>query len=140
MFSLSERQRWVRNASLVGLFAACAWNFILVVSAALGFVWVLPRVAGGQLEEMPLSLRIVYGVFSVVSIAVAWLGWRMWRDGGAVGARIKRYSLGVIVLYSVSTVVNALSQSELERWNAVAAFVVVVATWVLRQTRIAGAN
>ena len=136
MFSQIERQRWVRSVSLVALFIACAWNFILVFSAALGFAWVLPRVAGGQLDEMPLNLRIVYAVFSVVSIAVAWLGWRMWRDGGAVSTRIKRYSLGVIVVYSVSTVVNALSQSELERWNAVAAFVVVAATWVLRQARI----
>lgn len=112
----------------------------MVFSAALGFAWVLPRVAGGQLDEMPLNLRIVYAVFSFVSIAVAWLGWRMWRDGGAVSVRVKRYSLGVIVIYSVSTVVNALSSSELERWNAVAAFVVVVATWVLRQARIVSAS
>lgn len=140
MFSQSERQRLVRNVSLVGLFLACAWNFVLVLSAALGFAWVLPRVAGGQLDEMPLNLRVVYGVFSVVSIAVAWLGWRMWRDGGAVSVRVKRYSLGVIVIYSVSTVVNALSPSGLERWNAVAAFVVVVATWVLRQARIESAG
>ena len=136
MLTQPERQRWVCNVSLVALIAACTWNFVLVLSAALGFAWVLPRVAGGQLDAMPLSLRVVYGVFSVVSVAVAWLGWRMWSKGGATSVRVKRYSLGVIVIYSVSTVVNALSQSQLERWNAVAAFSVVVTTWVLRQARL----
>jgi hypothetical protein len=108
----------------------------LVFSAALGATWVLPRVAGGELEAMPVSLRIIYGVFSVVSVAVGWLGWQLWSRGGATSLRMRRYSMGVIVVYTVSTVVNILSPSALERWNAVAAFVIVAATWVLRQPRV----
>jgi hypothetical protein len=121
---------------LAALFVACLWNFLLVFSAALGATWVLPRVAGGELEAMPVSLRIIYGVFSVVSVAVGWLGWRLWSRGGATSLRMRRYSMGVIVVYTVSTVVNILSPSALERWNAVAAFVIVAATWVLRQPRV----
>lgn len=127
------RQRLVRELSLIALLVACVWNFVLVVSAAVGASWVLPRVAGGQLTEMPLSLRVAYGLFALVSVGVAWLGWYMWRAGGAHSIRIRRYSIGVIVIYSVSTVINAASVSTSERWNAVAAFAVVVGTWVLRQ-------
>lgn len=133
----ASRQEFAKKVSVAVLFVACLWNFLLVFSAALGATWVLPRVAGGELTEMPMSLRVIYGIFSLVSVAVGWLGWQLWSRGGANTVRLKRYSLGVIIVYSLSTVVNILSPSDLERWNAVAAFAIVATTWVLRQPRIA---
>jgi hypothetical protein len=126
----------VKKFALVALLFACAWNFLLTLSAALGVAWVLPRVAGGELSALPGSLRVVYVIFALVSVAVGWLGWQLLVRGGAKTIRLKRYSLGVIVVYTVSTLANILSPSLLERWNAVAAFVVVATTWVLRQPRI----
>lgn len=110
-----------------------AWGIALTGLAAAGNTWVLDRVAGGYFagEEMPLALRITYGVITVGALAVMWLAWRY--ISNAASSRQRRLGRLVIVLYSLSTIVNAISQSPPERFNAIPAAVIVLGFYVLRR-------
>jgi len=125
-----------RRLVLVAVELCLAWSVVLTGLAAIGNSWVLDRVSGGfyAVSVMPGWLRLVYGVMALLCVVVMWLEFRFYARTATVGQR--RIGRLVVVLFLVSTLVNALSQSPPERWNALPAAVVMLGTaWLLRVRR-----
>ena len=130
----------IRTAAYYATLASLAWAMALTGLAAAGNAWVLDRVAGGFFagETMPLALRLVYGGMTVLMLGVAWLAWRYYSN--TASSRQRRLGRFVILVFTLSTIVNAISQSLPERYNAIGAAMTVVGIAILRrrplQTRV----
>lgn len=126
----------VRVIVLWATWLSLAWAAGLTGLAAAGNTWVLDRVAGGFYVEsgMPTWLRVVYAVMTVGILSVAWLVLRYFQND--VTRRQRNLGRLVILLFTLSATVNALSQSEPERYNAVAAAVTVVGVALLRRRQV----
>ena len=123
----------VRAVAYYATQLSLVWGFALTGLATAGNTWVLDRVSGGYFagEEMPLALRVVYGAMTVAAVAVMWLAWRYFSN--TASSRQRRLGRLVIIVYVLSTAVNAISQSTPERFNAVPAAVIVVGFYILRR-------
>ena len=111
---------------------ASALNLLLVGSAALNLEWVMGRVASGQFDSLPFALRVVYLGFSVLMVAQTYLAWQLLQRGGAWSRFSAVSSMLLVILYVLSTVINAISPTADERWNAIPAAVLMVSFFMLR--------
>lgn len=130
----------IRTVAYYATLASLAWAMALTGMASVGNTWVLDRVAGGYFagEEMPLALRMVYGAMTLLMAGVAWLAWRYYSNSAS--SRQRRLGRLVILLFALSAIVNAISQSAPERYNAIGAAMTMVGIAILRhrprQTRV----
>jgi hypothetical protein len=116
---------------LASAWLALLWNLYLVSGATLNIDSILPRVAGGGFESLPGGLRFVYGIQTVlVGFQFVFLA-RLYNRDGAWSKNSYLITRIFLILSGVSTLVNAVSRSHLERWNAIAAAVIAVAFYVL---------
>lgn len=121
------KKRIVLVASVLSL----AWTLYLTASVALDDLSVAPRVAGGGLHAFSGALRFTYGVQAIVVlyqfIFLVQLFKRngVWSNSSYMLARI------FLVLSGLSAVVNLMSKTPLERWNAIPAFAIAYAYMVL---------
>jgi hypothetical protein len=120
-----------KKVILAGAWLALLWNLYLVLGATFNVEAILPRVAGGGFDSLPGGLRFVYGIqtllvaFQFAFLARLYARERAWSRNSYLVTRI------FLILSGVSTLVNAVSRSHLERWNAIAAAVIAVAFYVL---------
>lgn len=93
------------------------WNFVLVAGVILNQNFALARAAGGQFDAFPAIIRIAYFINLMI---VTYQALIFFTD-------VKRphwiYKI-FLILGILSVVVNALSRSPLERWNAIPAAVI----------------
>ena len=97
------------------------WNMYIVAGVVLGASYALHRAAGGQFTSFPMSIRISYVVTFAILVWQAVVYVRFTR-GMSVNP-----AWAVKVLFYVeaaSFLVNVLSRSSLERWNAIPAGIV----------------
>lgn len=120
-----------RKVILVAAWVALAWNLYLVLGATFNVESILPRVAGGSFESLPSGLRIVYGIESLLVVFQLFFIVRLFNRDGAWSKNSFLITRIFLVLSALSTLVNAVSRSPLERWNAVAAAVITIAFYVL---------
>ena len=114
--------------------ASLLWAAVLTGMAAAGSTWVLDRVAGGYFVDegfMPMWLRVLYGVQTVIIVLVAWLAKRYFHND--VTHRQRNLGRLIVLGFTVSATVNAFSQSQPERYNAIAAAITVIGIAVLRR-------
>ena len=123
----------VRTVAYYATQLALLWGIALTGLAAAGNTWVLDRVSGGFFagEEMPLPLRVVYGAMTLGALGVMWLAWRY--QSNTASSRQRRLGRLVIIVYILSTTLNAISQSTPERFNAIPAAVIVIGIYILRR-------
>ena len=97
------------------------WNMYLVVGVVFGASYALQRTAGGQFTSFPTAIRISY----VLTLAIL-----LWQAVVYV-----KFTMGKVIsptwvlpalfyVEAASFVVNLLSRSSLERWNAIPAGIV----------------
>jgi hypothetical protein len=116
---------------LVASLLALIWTFYLTASVALNSMSVAPRVAGGQLHVFSSALRFTYGVqaivvlFQFIFLVQLFKRSGVWSNSSFMLARI------FLVLSGLSALVNMMSKSPLERWNAIPAFAIAYAYIVL---------
>ena len=122
-----------RTIAYYATLASLTWAMLLTGLVAAGNTWVLDRASGGFYigESVPLPVRGVYGAMCASMAAVAWLEWRYYSN--TASSRQRRLGRLVIALFSLSTIMNAISQSVPERYNAIGAAVIVVGTFILRR-------
>lgn len=120
-----------KKAILAAAWVALLWNLYLVLGAVFNVNSILPRVAGGGFDSLPLGLRFVYGIQSLlVAFQFAFLA-RLYVRDGAWSKNSYLITRIFLLLSGVSTLVNAVSQSHLERWNAISAAVIALAFYIL---------
>lgn len=123
----------LRVLTLYATWLALAWGIALNLLAAVGNTWVLDRVAGGYFVEdgMPTWMRALEVMMALVLLTVARLAYLYFVND--VTRRQRNLGRLVVLLFAVSTVMNAISQSQPERYNAIGSFVVLVGIAVLRR-------
>lgn len=114
--------RFLRAATTTSLL----WNIYLVVGVINNQSYALTRAAGGQFESFPNGIRAAYVVTLMILIyqALILLG----------NSQSPRWVLkAMFILGITSVVVNLISRSPDERWNAIPAAVIAYA--VLRKIK-----
>lgn len=116
---------------LVGVLASFIWNFYLVLGAALNSSAVLTRVAGGNFDSIPVGLRIAYGVQTLLIVYQFYFVIRLFKRNGAWSRNSYLFARIFLALSAVSALVNAVSRSSAERWNAIAAAIIAIGYYFL---------
>jgi hypothetical protein len=102
------------------LLLAFGWNLFLVIGVIANQNYALTRAAGGQFESFPSAIRIAYLINLAIVIYQIDL----------LFSKIKRSDLIIKVFFILSTlsfIVNAISRSANERWNAIPAALIALA-------------
>ncbi len=114
----------------VAFYLSSAWSLFIVGLVVLNVDWALPRAAGGQFESFPNLLRVLYiGNFASLSIQIF--------------AYVKKRLLLIRIFFwlsFLSTFVNLISRSPLERWNALPAGIAAFALWRASRTNLPTAH
>lgn len=113
------------------LLLAFAWNLFLVIAATLNISSILPRVAGGQLDTMPTGLRVLYGFQALLVIFQIYFSAQLYQRKGAWSKRSFLLARVFLIAAAFGAVVNLVSPSPDERWNAIAATIIAYGFYVL---------
>lgn len=110
---------------------ALFYNMIILFSVVLDLDWVRTRAAGGQFTEFPTAIRILYFFMTVgTGILVVYLRKLISERVTTQDLKFARY-LGW--LFVVSTLLQLISRSPDEQWNAIPAAVIattfILITW-----------
>jgi len=109
------------------------YNIILLFSVSMNYDWVRTRAAGGEFDSFPISIRIAY--FFMAAFMGALMFWLWDNRNGINTIRGYRFATVLAVLFSISTVMQLISQSSDERWNAIPAAILAITFWVLRNKK-----
>ncbi|MEI6812467.1 MAG: hypothetical protein WCK72_06770 [Actinomycetes bacterium] len=104
-----------------------AWSIFIVVGVVLNSSFSLTRAAGGQFTQFPLGIRMTYLGTTVLLLLQAWTLIQIW---GAKAVRPQWLPRFFLIMSGLSAVVNSLSKSHDERWNAIPALITAWAFWV----------
>ncbi len=102
------------------LLLAFGWNLYLVIGVIANQNYALTRAAGGQFESFPSAIRIAY----LINLAVVLYQMAL------LLTHIKRSDLIIKIFFVLSTlsfIVNVISKSPNERWNAIPAALIALA-------------
>jgi drug/metabolite transporter superfamily protein YnfA len=80
---------------------------------------------------MPVWLRVAYGGMTLLMLAIARLAYLYFVND--VTRRQRNLGRLVVLLFALSTAVNAISQSQPERYNAIGAGVTMIGIAILRR-------
>ncbi|MFM8897807.1 MAG: hypothetical protein ACKOFL_03085 [Actinomycetota bacterium] len=109
------------------------YNIILLLSVTMNYDWVRTRAAGGGFDSFPTSIRIAY--FFMAAFMGALMFWLWDKRNGINTIRGYRFATTLAVLFSISTVMQLISRSSDERWNAIPAAILAITFWVLRNKK-----
>lgn len=120
-----------RKVVLVASLLSLVWTFYLTASVALNSLSVAPRVAGGGLHSFSGALRFTYGVQALVVLFQLFFVVQLFKRSGVWSSTSYLLARIFLILSGLSAVVNLMSRSSLERWNAIPALVIAYAYIVL---------
>ena len=124
----------LRLLTLYATWLSLAWAVALTGLAAAGNTWVLDRVAGGYYVDegaLPMWLRVADGVMALLMLGVARLAYLYFVND--VTRRQRNLGRFIVLMFAISTVLNAISQSQPERYNAIGAAVTTIGIAILRR-------
>ena len=110
------------------------YNIILLFSVSLNYDWVRSRAAGGGFDSFPMSIRIIYFFMAVFMGTLMFWVWD--KRNGITTIHRFRFATFLALLFSISTVLQLISRSSDERWNAIPAAILAITFWVLRSKKI----
>lgn len=117
---------WLAELSLV-------YNSLVLISVALNLDWVRTRAAGGQFQTFPTTVRLLYALMTFLMLYLMPLLWvnreKTLPKKEAKLARVISYA------FILSTVLQVISRSADERWNAIPAMILALAFWQLSDRR-----
>jgi hypothetical protein len=124
----------LRLLVLYATWASLAWAALLTGLAAAGYPWVPDRVAGGYFVDegaLPTWLRVADGLMALFMLLVARMAYLYFVND--VTRRQRNLGRLLVLLFGVSTIMNAISQSIPERYNAIGAAVTALGIAILRR-------
>ena len=104
---------------------ALLFNLAILISVTLDLDWVRTRAAGGQFDQFPIAIRVIYLVMALGTIYLIWFLWRL-RDRLFL-ANHRRLVRGLGILFVLSTFTQLISRSADERFNAIPAAIIAIA-------------
>ena len=109
------------------------YNIILLFSVSLNYDWVRTRAAGGGFDSFPMIIRVTY--FFMAAFMGVLMFWLWDKRNGINTIRGYRFATVLAVLFSISTLMQLISQSSDERWNAIPAAILAITFCVLRNKK-----
>jgi len=103
-----------------------AWNLALVVGVVFNKSFALTRAAGGHYENFPTAIRVAYVVTAALLIWQYRTLLNLWGHRSINPPWLPRLFL---IISLISALVNAISRSSAERWNAIPALVIAYGFW-----------
>ena len=113
------------------IYIALTWNLILTAAATLNVSSLLHNVSGGQYTSLPTFLRFAYAIQTILVIYQMYFIMELYRRNGAWSRTSYLLAEVFLVLSALSTVVNSISKSPGERWNAIAAAIIAYGFYVI---------
>ena len=105
---------------------AFSWNLFLLVGVVLNLDFAETRAAGGQFNDFPVPLRVVY-LFQTVLV-----GYQVWifkKIFHSEPIKLKWLPKFFFIVGIIGIFLNAASRSSNERWNVIPAAVITWAFW-----------
>lgn len=113
------------------IYIALAWNLILDGAATLNVSSFLHTVANGQYTSLPSFLRFAYAIQMLLVVFQFYFITELYRRNGSWSKVSYLLTRIFFVLAVVSTIVNSISKSPGERWNAIAAAIIAYGFYFL---------
>ena len=107
--------------------ASLLWNIYLVIGVISNQSYAFRRAAGGQFTSFPTGIRVAYVITLVILLYQTLL---------LLGNQSTPHWVltAMFVVGLLSVLVNAISRSPLERWNAIPAAIIAYAVYRRRKT------
>lgn len=107
------------------------YNMVILIGVALNQEWVRTRAAGGGFTDFPGPIRLTYALQAFLMIFLVWFL-----------TRASRLWSGILCgTFMVSMVVQLISRSPDEKWNAIPALLIAIAFYIrARSERIVHAS
>lgn len=99
-------------------------NCVILFSVVLNLDWVRTRAAGGQFDDFPIVLRIIYFAMFILMITV--MIWLWQNQNKLLSQHGIKFAKFFGVLFSISTLTQLVSRSPDERWNAIPAIILAI--------------
>ena len=112
------------------------YNIVLLLSVTMNYKWATTRAAGGQFDSFPISIRILY--FFMATFMGALMFWVWDKREGISTLRSQRLSNALAILFSLSTLMQLISRSSDERWNAIPAIILAITFHKIRNSNKRG--
>lgn len=114
---------------------ALCYNSVILLGVAMDYEWVRTRAAGGQFTEFPIWLRAIYFLMTIAMITLLFI-LHDWASSPSTERRI-RLARALAALFAVSTLMQLISRSVDERWNAIPAALIAVTFFLLAKEKSA---
>jgi hypothetical protein len=101
---------------------ALVYNVMILISVVMNLSWVETRAAGGQYTDFPISIRILY-LFMAIGTAILIFYLRKLTSDRVTSQDLK-FAKYLGSLFIVSTILQLISRSPNEQWNAIPAAVI----------------
>lgn len=111
--------------------ASLVFNAVLLLASTTNAHWVLSHVAGGQYKSLPLGIRFSNFIVALFSLYLIYFSHLLVERNGSWSRRVLMLSRAVTILFVLSTIVNGMSRSANERWNAIPALVIAIGIYRL---------
>ena len=117
--------KWLRAVTYLSL----SWGIFLNIAVVANLDFVRPLAAGGQFDTFPTAIRLIYSLQTVWLLYQTYVFYRLTKE-----LPIKPRWIVTVFIYLglIGTLLNLVSQSNLERLNALPLAVVTYSFWKLR--------
>jgi hypothetical protein len=105
---------------------AFSWNLFLLVGVVLNLDFAETRASGGQFNDFPVALRVVYLFQAVVVGYQVWIFKKIFHSESI---KLKWLPKFFFIVGIIGIFLNAASRSSDERWNVIPALVITWAFW-----------
>lgn len=124
-----SRLRFFVLAAELSLF----YNVNLLFAVSMNYEWAKTRAAGGQFDSFPIGIRILYFLMAVIMGALMFWVWD--KRNGTISQRERSFSNFLAITFMISTVMQLISRSSDERWNAIPAAILALIFWRLPKSK-----
>ncbi len=105
------------------------FNAALLTSVSLNLDWAKTRAAGGQFDNFPIAVRVIYLLMAIAMLYLISFIKNFERQPISIKHRKLARIFGY--LFSLSTLVQLISRSADERWNAIPAAIITAAFFAI---------
>ena len=123
-----------KKVILFSTFIALAWNLSIVTAAAFN-ISNFSAITGVQIQNLPLGIRLLYGVQGLVTLFQFFFIFRLFHRGGVWSNSSYLLARIFLVLSVVNAVVNIVSRNSSERWHGIASGIIALGFYELAALR-----
>ena len=123
-----------KKVILLSTFIALAWNLSIVSAATLN-ISNFSQITGVQIQNLPLAIRLLYGVQAAVTLFQFFFIFRLFQRGGTWSKSSYLLARIFLILSVVDAVVNIVSHNSSERWHGIASGIIALGFYELAALR-----